>query len=1299
MKNLAKIFMAVILLAAYSCTQDTTVDEGGFQPTEVTKFVVAVENARTTIGDKNEETNTYPVYWSEGDQISLNGITSAALAGVPDACTSATFEFAGDLGGTPYKVSYPATEVAGQVTFASVQNYVPGSFDQNAAPMYGEGDGTAITMHMLASVLQFPVVANEGETVTLKMATISNSADNGKLAGTYDVSLETIEDEVVCSTTATDNATTTIHYNFGEGLTLSTTPTNLHIAIPAGIYENLKVTLVSTDNKVMEFSVSAPATKPFEAGKVHVCDADDSAIIFTDNGTEFQITDSASLMEFATLVANGEFEYSRALVMNDIAFDSATYTWAAVNNFEGIFDGQGYTISGLTAPMFDVARATIQNLKLNSTVEGALTGNVSCGLLANHFTGIVRDVEVSGSLTITSSDTDYASAGGVIGKVANYAELTNVVNKANVTVTATARFYAAGVVGSGFYRGVNFYLRMTNCHNEGAITDTADGSGRRGIAGLIGATYSFEIAELKSCSNKGAISCASASTDTHVAGLIATGFTPSEIIDCSNSGTVTVVANATRKGDIHVGGATGYQPGIIILKNFKNLESGIVSCEDSAACGHISVGGAIGYFTDEAANSELTNVENYALIHSGQAGKNVYHGGVIGRVLESTAKMTNLVNYADIVFSGVGNSSSYLAGGVIGSFRGNLYSATNHGNLTMTGSAVTTLYFAGVVGYTNNTASKAYSLTNKGKIIYEGAAGTNAYIGGINGNNQAATEPSGRTYSLVNEGDLEVGGTAGGMYYIGGCSGTTTRTAKGLFNSGKVTFTGASAGLLYVGGCIGSTNYTLTPAQGQEYMCTNEGDMEVGGTAGDAFYIAGCIANSTNNMQGLYNSGNISVTTSTSYAATTNTINVGGAVGYVAGASKALKYIKNVKNTGNVTYNGVSTSTTTNLHIAGGIGGVNFVKVDGVENTGIVTIGVNADTADGAEASVAGCLAWIYYGSFDNSVNGSADDKTFTKGTISIECKDKHISYYAGGCSGYLRTYFPSDSNYKGDTAGTHTGHNNYGTVRTTETLNAKNLRMAGLCGWIYYSPSSDLHNYAPVIIRGTEGTNSAAQLYLGGITGRHNASSSGALNYSNLSNSGDIDVDIQMNAGASCEVGGIFGTQERINTRFSNVTNSGNITISERTINGRTGVVSAGGIISAIGQAASTTITNATNTGNITILGTPNSSKTGVGGIVGYINITANNKGVVATTPITESLVDCDIVSASLTAGMVAGKEANEVLTVASTQVAGSITNPGAEKVTLDATNFYQYIYTTVPEGWTADSCNGNTFYVEPKE
>ena len=80
MKNLAKIFTAVMAgLFAFSCVTDATEDLGvKVNGNGQTAFTISLEKSRTQLGEK-DASGKYPLYWSEGDQIAINGQASAAL--------------------------------------------------------------------------------------------------------------------------------------------------------------------------------------------------------------------------------------------------------------------------------------------------------------------------------------------------------------------------------------------------------------------------------------------------------------------------------------------------------------------------------------------------------------------------------------------------------------------------------------------------------------------------------------------------------------------------------------------------------------------------------------------------------------------------------------------------------------------------------------------------------------------------------------------------------------------------------------------------------------------------------------------------------------------------------------------------------------------------------------------------------------------------------------------------------------------------------------------------------------------
>ena len=88
MRKLTKFFIAVVLLAAYSCATDTTEDLGVKHGQGLTEITVSIEESRMQLGAENN--GLYPLYWSEGDQISVNGLPSNVLTKEEAGKASAT---------------------------------------------------------------------------------------------------------------------------------------------------------------------------------------------------------------------------------------------------------------------------------------------------------------------------------------------------------------------------------------------------------------------------------------------------------------------------------------------------------------------------------------------------------------------------------------------------------------------------------------------------------------------------------------------------------------------------------------------------------------------------------------------------------------------------------------------------------------------------------------------------------------------------------------------------------------------------------------------------------------------------------------------------------------------------------------------------------------------------------------------------------------------------------------------------------------------------------------------------------
>ena len=184
MKNFWFVFAAITALLA-GCTTDTTEDNTLPQESGATTLTISIQSTRTSLGEKVGE--NYPVYWSEGDKVAINGVASGEASISKDNRSVATFSVDATLS-TPYHITYPYSEGASpKVLFPAEQSYTEGSFAQGYAPMcgYAESQNSDVTLKHLASVLRLPIKAS-AEGITLDRVVVT-SIDGAKIAGEFEV--------------------------------------------------------------------------------------------------------------------------------------------------------------------------------------------------------------------------------------------------------------------------------------------------------------------------------------------------------------------------------------------------------------------------------------------------------------------------------------------------------------------------------------------------------------------------------------------------------------------------------------------------------------------------------------------------------------------------------------------------------------------------------------------------------------------------------------------------------------------------------------------------------------------------------------------------------------------------------------------------------------------------------------------------------------------------------------------------------------------------------------------------------
>ena len=859
MKAFTKLFLAVVAgLFAFSCVTDTT-DSLGVNPTAETTVTVSLENSRTQLGA--EADGVYPVYWSAGDQIAINGVASTALTSESEGKANATFTFASDIV-RPYNVVYPApaagvvaqTEGAQVVTFAAVQPYTAGTFAPGAAPMYGytAEEGETLQLNHLAGALCVPVKGN-GEVIT----GVTITAESGVLAGNFDVDCTT------GALTAHADASNTVSVTFAEGLTLGAEATPIFVAVPAGEYGMVAVTL-STAGGNMNLKFDSEGEKSVKAG-----------VVRKFKEVEFEVNEAGDVsnewLEIYTvedmfkLADNAEnFPWLGAKLMATI--DMSEVEWTPIEGFSKIFDGNrdaGHKITGLTAPLFGATSATIKNVNLNVNIEtdssayyDSETAVVSLAGLARITEGPISDCTVSGKVywaKKAANSHTYVFVGGVVAWAKKGSSFNNVKNEANVTTTkANNTTFMGGIAAMNGSNGGDGEASIINCENTGAITveekNYSSTTNRNSyIGGITGST--FIPLTISGCKNSGNVSHYDAYTkNCHIGGIYGVQYAIKNVSihDCENTGNV--YANTTCRENCYIGGVVGSMatPKFdgVNISNLKN--SGNVTVEGQAIQRGVYIGGVAGNFSDNT-DSTTIDVENWynsGTITANASGNvaastyTLYLGGVFGN--GTRVNVINFDNTGSVIYGPDSNftkasSNTDLYIGGIGGYRvtGTASNCDNSGTIYLRGGNGEHHHqIGGIFGQINTYSAVMENCTNSGNFEVESTfKPKRCRLGGLVGCLYYSTMKN-----CVNTGNINYNAQqTSNQMYLGGAVGYAYSSSTGnliienVANSGKFTVNKgvSSAGAqICVAGIVGSAQKIYTDASCIK-DCTNIGDIEI----------------------------------------------------------------------------------------------------------------------------------------------------------------------------------------------------------------------------------------------------------------------------------------------------------------------------------------------------------------------------------------------------------------------------------------------------------------------------------------
>lgn len=747
-------------------------------------------DSKTSFGDKTG--NAYPILWSAGDCISVNGVASEELAS--GGTTTAKFTFDGILD-APFQGVYPASAVNAyfngeySVSVPSGQTYTPGQFDPAAGLMLASGSSNLTFKHVMA-YLKVTVAGSGSEKI--QFISVAARGDEN-LSGTF----APVFGETPSLTGGADGNDVTLDCGT-EGVALGT---EFIIPIPARtLASGLTVTVRTTDKKycVME---STSAFTPV-AGKIY-----NTSFAYSEKGSAVGIWTEEELVAFLN-AADGDVACDSYYQKNPATVnypDPATWSeWVAsdgrvhiyaditlrtkidwsgsapatrsctVSNFNGYLDGEGHSITvdpetEWITPFFINLYGTVANLTLNGSFRVGHAASL-CAPLVNVvqagacLDNITSNVDVAYSY---ASSTSYLALSGIAGFM-HAATISNCTYKGTITAAGNAGLPKSGspvhgiggVVGYVYEGSTSARGTVIGCNNYGTINVSTvrntNGSYIMPTGGVVG--YIANYNDVSGCNNYAALNTG---TSQIFGGVISSS--RGEVYDCHNWGEITqdadnktttfggviefmgsghTVSGCTNNATIKVGGA--HYAGGVICRCYGTLtdcvNNGEIIC-DQDSC---SVAGVV---LNLRGTGVLRNCENNGNITV--TGNNSAAGGVCFYML-SNALISDCSNSGNIRFTltpAVSNTIAF-AGGIVAMVGAHSYM---DGGVTppymVPADLGTNKNYSPTTKFSDNTLSSLTTIrrcVNTGEITFATTESSTTYlrnvaIGGIVGWNWAKT--------------------------------------------------------------------------------------------------------------------------------------------------------------------------------------------------------------------------------------------------------------------------------------------------------------------------------------------------------------------------------------------------------------------------------------------------------------------------------------------------------------------------------------------------------------------------------
>lgn len=256
---------------------------------------------------------------------------------------------------------------------------------------------------------------------------------------------------------------------------------DIYIAMYPGQVQNVKLQAVMTDGKTYEFTLgnaTLVAGKVYKIAKTGAVVATVAATKLEGKGTPAEpylinnLADLKYLQKVASTTKTGQI-YK---MTNDIVING---TWTPIEQFHGIFDGDGHAILG--------------NIKLGGTKNEL----GFFGVLG--YNGVVKNLTNKANITTDESVTTKA-VGGIVGRINHTGNaIKNCVNKGIINSKTQ---YIGGILGDIYAQNDKTDAVIEACRNEGYINCTNESPRFGGIVGSINGNKANQKIIIKGCSTK-----------------------------------------------------------------------------------------------------------------------------------------------------------------------------------------------------------------------------------------------------------------------------------------------------------------------------------------------------------------------------------------------------------------------------------------------------------------------------------------------------------------------------------------------------------------------------------------------------------------------------------------------------------------------------------------------------------------------------------------------------------------------------------------------------------------------------